>query len=927
MSTSARLHRAVVVLLTALVSVGGTTTVATAATTAPAEESEPGLYIVALEQPPRPDRPTAASRQRAAQDALLREVGGPTVLYRFSSALNGFAAKLTRAQVKQLRSDPAVALVERSTAQHIDSVHSPRFLGAPGAWQAAGGPEGAGRGTVVGVIDSGIWPENPSFAALPDSVRRGPAGFKGACQAGEQWDAADCNSKVVSARYFVKGFGEQNIAASEYLSPRDGTGHGSHVAAIAAGNHGVRIGVEGQRFGHASGMAPAARIAAYKVCWTAPDPSHDGCTTADAVAAVDQAVADGVDVISYALSGPSDARSVAVELAFLNATAAGVFVATSAGNRGPGAGTVGHASPWVTTVGASTHHLFQGSVVLGGKESFVGAMVSDQAVARTGIVLAEDAAASTSTSQEARLCKPGSLDAGMVQDKIVVCDRGTIARVDKSAAVARAGGVGMVLTNVRPDTVDSDFHAVPTVHVDVAAAHAIKKYVAETEDPTAAIDPSGSDGTPVPQIAPFSSRGPVSDGDGSVLKPDVTAPGVGVLSAVAPPSDGGRLWDLYSGTSMSAAHVAGLAALVMGEHPRWTPSMVKSSMSTTAEKLDGVSGPLAEGSGQVDAGRVLDPGVVLEVPVRSYRAWLAGRAPARNLNLPSIAVGDLTGSSRVVRRMTNVSRRTETYSARMLGLAGIGVAVRPRTLTLSPGETGRFVVRFDRETAPLEAAARGYLVWQGQRHQARMPVVVTPRTASAPGEASGSGASGSVGFPVRSGTDGAVDLRVSGLAGAKPVGLTLEPGDFDPVHPTADADTQEFPVDVPDGASLLRVELEGRDSDDLDLYLYRGHELVASAAGSGADETLTEVDPKPGDYTLYVSSAVAANGSTTTAQLYTWVVQDDAVGNLEVPDSLPAGSGEPFDVELSWHGLDPTTRWFGAVTYGDSDERTFVTLN
>jgi hypothetical protein len=208
-----------------------------------------------------------------------------------------------------------------------------------------------------------------------------------------------------------------------------------------------------------------------------------------------------------------------------------------------------------------------------------------------------------------------------------------------------------------------------------------------------------------------------------------------------------------------------------------------------------------------------------------------------------------------------------------------------------------------------------------------MPVVVTPRTVSAPAEASGSGASGSVAFDVRSGTGGQMDLDVSGLVGAKPLGLTLEPGDFDPARPVADADTARFPLDVAAGASVLRVELEGRDSDDLDLFLYRGEKLVGSATGSAADELLTEVDPEPGEYALYVSSSVAGNGSTTTAQLYTWVVQDDATGNLDLPGSLPVSSGAPFSVGLSWDGLDPTTRWFGSIEYAGSDERTFVTVN
>ncbi len=698
---------------------------------APTEVAAPGVYVVALNTTPHTHAPARAARLRDAQDALLQELGRPKVLYRFRSALDGFAAELTRDQVKRLRSDPRVALVERSTKQRLDSVDSRGSIGVDQAWAAAGGPDDAGRGRVVGVVDSGIWPENPSFAALPGVDDRGPAGFHGTCAGGDQWDEADCNSKVVSARYFVKGFGEENLAATEYLSPRDGSGHGSHTAAVAAGNDHVRVRVEGQDFGHTSGMAPGARIAVYKACWTAPDPSEDGCTTADAVAAIDQAVADGVDVISYAVSGPSGVDSDSVELAFLNATAQGVFVAAAAGNRGPGRATVAHTSPWVTTVGANSHHTFQGAVVLGGGEARVGGMVSDRSVRRTGIVLAQDAGSPSSSTRDARLCLPEALDASAVRGKIVVCDRGTVARVDKSAAVARAGGVGMVLANVRPDSVYSDFHAVPTVHLDVRAARAVKRYVSHTDRPTASLRPTASADHDVPQVAPFSSRGPVRRDGGSLLKPDVTAPGMGVLSAVAPASDEGRLWDQYSGTSTSTAHVAGLAALVMGEHPRWTPAMVKSAMATTADALEG-SGPLAAGAGQVDATEVLDPGLVLDASAERFRAWLAGRVETRNLNLPSIAVGDLTARTRVVRRVTNVSGLAETYSARVLGLSGLGVQVRPQTLRLGPGETGRFTVVLDRGSARLEAPARGYLVWTSLSHRVRMPMAVTPRTVSAP---------------------------------------------------------------------------------------------------------------------------------------------------------------------------------------------------
>jgi hypothetical protein len=292
-----------------------------------------------------------------------------------------------------------------------------------------------------------------------------------------------------------------------------------------------------------------------------------------------------------------------------------------------------------------------------------------------------------------------------------------------------------------------------------------------------------------------------------------------------------------------------------------------------------------------------------------------------------MAIGDLTGRTRVVRRVTNVSDSPESYIAEVQGLSGLDVAVRPRALTLDPGETGRFVMTVERAGAPLETTARGYLVWTGLSHQARLPVVVTPRTVEAPEEATSSGTAGTLSFEAVAGTGGDLELTTTGLASATPVGLTLEPGDFDSLAPTTDTDTARFPIEVPSDTEVLRVELVGRDSDDVDLHLYRDGELVASASGSGGNETLTLVDPNRGELELYVSSAVAANGSTTTSQVYTWVVQRDDANNLAVTPTVPVTAGEPFEVTLSWADLDPTARWFGSLRYGRSEDRTFVTVN
>lgn len=947
-----------VAVCTAVLGPAGT---ATADDVLSTEAVGPGLYIVTLTGEPSavydgaiPGYPATATRNgerfdrtRSAvasyeerlterQEQLLSDVGDPKVVYRFTTAVNGFVAELRPTQVKALRAAPGVALVERSAKQRLDTAASPDFLGLTGSvgvWDRVGGPASAGKGTVVGVIDSGIWPENPSFAGLPlkaNGVSDALDGFHGACQTGEQWTAGDCSEKVVSARYFVEGFGSQNLAAAEYLSPRDGIGHGSHTASIAAGNDAVAVEIAGQSFGQASGMAPAARIASYKACWTAPEPDDDGCTTADTVAAIDQAVADGVDVINYSISGARETPSSSVERAFLHAASAGVFVATSAGNEGPEPGSVAHPSPWVTTVAASSHHMFQGGLDLGDGTSYVGAMVSDEATPSAPLVLAEDAAAANASPDEARLCQSGALDAAQVEDTIVVCDRGVNARVDKSAAVARAGGVGMVLANVTPGSQDADFHAVPTVHVDASEGRAIKEYVEDAdEDATASIDPAGAEETAVPQVAEFSSRGPSKAVGANLLKPDIAAPGVGVVSASSP-ADSGRLWDVYSGTSMSAPHIAGLAALVQAERPDWSPAAIKSAMMTTAYDVEGNNRPMAQGAGHVNPARFLDPGLVYDATGKHWRAYLNGAVDTSDVNVASIAVGDLTGRTVVKRTVTNVSGRTATFSAGVAGLDGVRATVVPDTLLLAPGESATFRVRLAAEDdAQMRMFTSGELTWTGLAgHEVAIPIVVRPRLVTAEREVSGSNDAGSVRITGRLGSDDSIDPSTAGLVGALPTPVSLVPGAFDPDSPRQDGDTLATTIEVPPGTEVARVAMDAHNSaDDLDVFVYLDGELVTSSASSSEDETVTLVAPESGEYDVYVHSFSADNGATTTGQLYTWVVSPADAGNLGItPDAVQGQPGRPMSLEASWAGLDMTQRWFGAIAYDASEQRTFVTI-
>ncbi len=524
-----------------------------------------------------------------------------------------------------------------------------------------GGVGSAGEDVIIGIVDSGVWPESLSYSDRTGLNGNGTKdgklsyqqipGWNGKCTPGEEFNASMCNQKLIGARYYNEGWGgNDGIDATlpfEYNSPRDYNGHGTHTSSTAGGNYNVPTTGAASVFGPISGIAPRARIAMYKACWSVPG-TAGSCQGVDLLAAIDQAVADGVDVINYSISGTRTNFRDPVEIAFLNAAAAGVFVAASAGNSGPTVSTVAHPSPWITTVAAGTHNRNgAGSVTLGNGVTYSGASVATPVTAP----LIDSTAAGLPGADPAQLALCyGAADGAVVLDpakvagKIVVCDRGVTARVNKSLAVQQAGGVGMILVNTSANSLNADFHFVPTVHLQNTDRAAVKAYAA-TPGATATINQATIVfNAPAPFTASFSSRGPLLAGGGDLLKPDVIAPGQDILAAVAPPNNAGRDFDLYSGTSMSSPHVAGLAALLKDLHPDWSPMAIKSALMTSAyDVLDGPNtNPLVifrQGAGHVRPNSAADPGLVYDSNVNDWYAFICATQPGPRNHALRSAVG------------------------------------------------------------------------------------------------------------------------------------------------------------------------------------------------------------------------------------------------------------------------------------------------
>lgn len=893
-------------------------------------------------------------------------------VYSYHYATNGFAARLTTSEVETLKNNAQVMGVYKDELLQLQTDNTPKFLGLTqrgSAWTKGW----TGEDVVIGIIDTGINPEHPSFADTRTPIRgdRGrkirygntPASWADAnCEFGNSEfnvnDAAfDCNNKLIKAQYFVDGFGADTLVPTEFLSARDSDGHGSHTASTSAGNFGVPAYINDTYQGDISGIAPRARIAVYKVCWQGVDDSA-GCTGSDSMAAIDQAVADGVDVINYSIGGSDTNFGGPAEISFLLAADANVWVATSQGNSGPSAETTGTPAgvPWITAVGASQDD----SVFVTGVNIATPESISNEYLALEGSgVISLEAAGTINENIIPSIPEDGCTtltNSAELFGNIALIKRGTCGFLDKYVSAAEAGAKAVIVYNDGTDSGRIDpiamggfdgSETIPGVMVSYTDGELMRSAHAARDSVTGSIGPDISI-SQVNRIAGFSSRGP-NGGAFDIIKPDVAAPGVEILAAGTNQPNEAAISSEFinlNGTSMASPHVAGIFALLKQAHPDWSAAMAKSAIMTTARQDmkktfgEDAADPFDIGAGHIVPNQIFEPGLVYDVGLLDYLAFSCGNNMAlvdaescadlaasgysqdgSDLNLASIAIADLIGEQTVTRKVTSVTPFTAKYRASVTAPEGINVSVSPQFIRLRPGETASFQVTFQANAdVILDEWAFGDLVWtDGRKTFVRSPIAVKPVAVDIADTAVGNGTTGETNIPVAFGYSGEFVASLNGLSAG-----ILSAGSIE------DAAVNESDAFIlPEGLTMARFAMydadvgNGAGTDDLDIQVYgpdtEDFPLVGASQGATSSETIDIVNPSPGLYIAVVFDFATAEGPTTY-KLYNYNFDGTDQGNLDMAPPANAVSGEVTAIDLSWADLLANTRYLGFINYTDGTQ-------
>ncbi|CAN7121975.1 unnamed protein product [Brassica rapa subsp. narinosa] len=622
----------------------------------------------------------------------------------YKRSFNGFAARLTQSERERIANKEGVVSVFPNKNLQLQTTTSWDFMGLKKG-KATNRNLAVESNTIIGVIDAGITPESESFS--DKGFGPPPQKWKGVCSGGKNFT---CNNKLIGARDYT----------SE--GSRDTVGHGTHTASTIAGNAIQDASFYGLGNGTMRGGVPASRIVSYKVCtWL-------GCSSDSILAAFDDAIADGVDIISISVNMgyPSPFEEDPVAIGSFHAIAKGILTVNSAGNNGPEPKTLESVAPWILTVAASnTNRAFLTKVVLGNGKTLVVRlkkpvfddlyylvfvslnpflnMKQGKSVNTFGLngtmyplVYGKSAVNSSACSVEsAEKCEEGCLQESLVKGKVVVCNS-----TDSYEALANGAVAGLSLNRTPNVAFVTSF---PLSALSQEDLNSLVSYIKSESSPLATVlrtEESFSQLAPV--VAAFSSRGPNTIAT-DILKPDISAPGVEILAAFSPEvSPSSSVYDtrrvkysVLSGTSMSCPHVTGVAAYIRTFHPQWSPSMIKSAIMTTAWPMNAsetgfVSTEFAYGAGHVDPISATNPGLVYDLTKADYTAFLCGmkynattvklisgeavtcigETAPRNLNYPSMSA-KLSGSKSFFtvifkRTVTNVGTQNSIYKSKIV---------------------------------------------------------------------------------------------------------------------------------------------------------------------------------------------------------------------------------------------------------------------
>nr|AZL41279.1 subtilisin [Datisca glomerata] len=685
----------------------------------------------------------------------------PSHLYSYDNAIHGFSAVLTRTHLDSMKNFPGFVSAYRDRLVTLDTTHTTDFLSlnySAGLWPASK----LGEDVIIGVIDSGFWPESESFK--DDGMNATiPAKWKGKCEGGEDNygnSSSMCNKKVIGVRYFNKGV----IAAHPNItmtmnSARDTAGHGTHTSSTVAGNFVDGVSFFGYAKGTARGVAPRARLAIYKVTW------DEGRYASDVLAAMDQAIADGVDVISISMGNDNvKLYEDPIAISSFAAMEKGVVVSTSAGNTGPYPKTLHNGIPWVLTVGAGTiDRSFSGTLTLGNGHSFTGWTMFPARARVDDIPLLYNKTLS--------LCNSSDLLSKVAYSIIICQPTGSLEEQINTVAASQLFGAIFISNHSR--IFELGGISCPSLVISPEDAKVVIKYALTNEVPFASMlfqhTTTGAKNSPA--VAYYSSRGPSTTSPG-ILKPDLIAPGSLVLAAWPPnlstASIGSNVflysdYNMISGTSMACPHASGVAVLLKGAHPEWSPAAIRSAMMTTANTLDNnrkpirdnanlqIASPLAMGAGHIEPNKALDPGLIYDATPQDYVNFLCSMnmtqnqllsitrsssyscsKPNSDLNYPSFMVlhNNKTTSTmfhKFQRTVTNVGSDHATYKIKVKPPPGSMISVSPETLIFNKKNEKQSYIMNVKYKKRREVAF-GEIVWieQNGKHRVRSPIVISP---------------------------------------------------------------------------------------------------------------------------------------------------------------------------------------------------------